>query len=142
MIWILICVGFSLFVIGHIMNDNDWAFIPGLSGLCLLLGIMFYVMITIAHAECGGVSYYTTHETGGHKTASGQRLNNSEFTAAHRSYPFGTRLTVQNQKNGKTISVTVNDRGPYSHGRILDVTIAGARALGIDGIGKVCIWKN
>jgi rare lipoprotein A len=57
------------------------------------------------------------------------------MTAAHRTLPFGTRLKVTNLKNGKTVTVTVNDRGPFAHGRILDLSEAAAREIGMLGTG-------
>ena len=73
------------------------------------------------------------------KTASGEQFNPSELTAAHRTLPFGTRLRVTNVANGQTVTVRVNDRGPFVAGRVVDVSHAAAEALGmIDrGITKV-----
>jgi rare lipoprotein A len=75
----------------------------------------------------------------GHKTASGQRLNTGALTAAHRSLPFGTPVTVTNKKNGKSVVVTINDRGPFVRGRVIDLTPAGARALGFSGLTQVTL---
>jgi len=58
------------------------------------------------------------------KTASGERFNNYAMTAAHKSLPFGTRVVVTNNNNGKTVVVTINDRGPFVKGRIIDLTRA------------------
>ena len=58
------------------------------------------------------------------KTASGERFNNYSMTAAHKSLPFGTKVIVTNINNGKTVMVTINDRGPYVKGRIIDLTRA------------------
>jgi rare lipoprotein A len=77
----------------------------------------------------------------GRKTASGERFNTQELTAAHLSLPFGTKLLVRNERNGKEVVVRVNDRGPYIKTRIIDLSQAAARALGIDGIGKVVIQR-
>lgn len=65
----------------------------------------------------------------GRKTASGETFNAREMTAAHQTYPFGTQLKLTNPENGKTVTVRVNDRGPFSEGRDLDVSHAAAKAL-------------
>ena len=77
----------------------------------------------------------------GRKTASGERFDTTELTAAHLSLPFGTKLLVRNERNGKEVVVRVNDRGPYIKSRIIDLSQAAARALGIDGIGRVVIQR-
>ena len=64
-------------------------------------------------------------------TASGERFDKHAMTAAHRSLPLGTRVRVTNQKNGRSVVVRINDRGPYSKGRIIDLSEAAARVLGM-----------
>ena len=81
----------------------------------------------------GMASYYGNES--GSRTASGQRMNASAMTCAHRSLPFGTKLRVTH--GGKSVVVTVNDRGPFVRGRVLDLSTAAARALGIEGLGQV-----
>lgn len=71
----------------------------------------------------------------GRKTASGEVLRPGTLTAAHRTLPFGTCLRVTNLENGRVVEVRVNDRGPYAAGRIVDVSEAAARALGMRGKG-------
>src|SRR5512132_2529700 len=71
----------------------------------------------------------------GRKTASGERFNQHELTAAHKRLPLGTKATVTNLKNGKTIEVEINDRGPYARGRILDLSRAAADRLGMKNAG-------
>jgi rare lipoprotein A len=88
-------------------------------------------------AETGIASIYSTESGSG--TASGQKLNPSALTAAHKTLPFGTKVRVTNHKNGKTIVVTINDRGPFIRGRIIDLTPAGARALGFAGLTSVTV---
>ena len=73
----------------------------------------------------------------GSRTASGQKLDPQALTAAHRSLPFGTRVKVTNRKNGLSVIVTINDRGPFTRGRIIDVTPAAAVALGFSGVTLV-----
>ncbi len=71
----------------------------------------------------------------GRKTASGERFNMYQMTAAHPTLPLGTILRVTNPANGKTVKVRINDRGPYVRGRIIDLSAAAARALGISQKG-------
>ncbi len=84
----------------------------------------------------GIVSYYAD-KFQGRKTASGQRFDKNAFTAAHRSLPFGTKVNVTNLANGKSVIVEINDRGPYSEERILDLSPAAARKIGLMGRGTV-----
>jgi rare lipoprotein A len=79
----------------------------------------------------GMASFYGNES--GSKTASGQRFNQNALTAAHRSLPFGTRLKVTH--GGRSVVVTINDRGPFVRGRVLDLSTAAARAIGITGRG-------
>lgn len=73
----------------------------------------------------------------GQMTASGERFNPRQLTAAHRTLPFGTRVRVTNQRNGKSVVVRINDRGPYGRGRIIDVSKAAAKQLGMIDAGVV-----
>jgi rare lipoprotein A len=83
----------------------------------------------------GMASFYGNES--GSKTASGQRFNQNAMTAAHRSLPFGTRLRVTH--GGRSVVVTINDRGPFIRGRVLDLSTGAARAIGLTsaGVGKV-----
>jgi rare lipoprotein A len=90
-----------------------------------------------SHSLSGVASVYSTES--GRGTASGQRLNPGALTAAHRSLPFGTKVRVTNSKTGHSVVVTINDRGPFVRGRIIDVTPAGARALGFSGLTHVTL---
>jgi len=71
------------------------------------------------------------------KTASGERYNMYELTAAHRTLPFGTILKVTNLENGRTVKVRINDRGPFVKGRIIDLSLAAAREIGMVQAGIV-----
>jgi rare lipoprotein A len=82
----------------------------------------------------GKASYYA-NKFRGKKTASGEFFSLSHFTAAHRSLPFGTSVKVINLDNGKNVVVRINDRGPYLRGRIIDVSPAAARVIGLIGRG-------
>ncbi len=75
----------------------------------------------------------------GRKTASGKRFNQHALTAAHRSLPLGTRAKVTNLTNGKAVLVTINDRGPYHGGRVIDLSRAAAQRLAMDGTARVSI---
>jgi rare lipoprotein A len=85
------------------------------------------------HAFSGIASFYGNES--GSQTASGQRFNENAMTCAHRSLPFGTKLRVTH--GGRSVVVTVNDRGPFVRGRVLDLSTAAARAVGITGVGAV-----
>jgi rare lipoprotein A len=78
----------------------------------------------------------------GSQTASGERFNANELTAAHRTLPFGTRVRVTNRSNGRSVVVTINDRGPFVGGRIIDVTPAAARAIGMSGVAPVTVERQ
>lgn len=75
----------------------------------------------------------------GKKTASGHCFNQNQLTAAHRSLPLGTRAKVTNLTNGKVVLVTINDRGPYRGGRVIDLSRAAAQRLAMDGTARVSI---
>jgi rare lipoprotein A len=79
----------------------------------------------------GKASYYGNES--GSRTASGQRFNQNAMTAAHRSLPFGTKLRVTHR--GQSVVVTINDRGPFIKGRVLDLSTGAARAIGLTGAG-------
>jgi rare lipoprotein A len=71
----------------------------------------------------------------GQKTASGERFNSRELTAAHPTLPFGTKVRVTDVKSGRSVTVRVNDRGPFIKGRVIDVSHAAAESLGMVGKG-------
>ena len=85
------------------------------------------------HSFSGVASTYGNES--GRQTASGQRFNENAMTCAHRSLPFGTKLRVTH--GGRSVVVTVNDRGPFVHGRVLDLSTGAARAIGLSGLGQV-----
>ncbi|WP_407149767.1 septal ring lytic transglycosylase RlpA family protein [Bradyrhizobium sp. ORS 86] len=86
---------------------------------------------TGGHMFSGMASFYGNES--GSRTASGQRFNQNAMTAAHRSLPFGTRLRVTH--GGRSVVVTINDRGPFVRGRVLDLSTGAARAIGLTGAG-------
>ncbi|NNM72387.1 septal ring lytic transglycosylase RlpA family protein [Enterovirga aerilata] len=73
----------------------------------------------------------------GRKTASGERFNTNDLTAAHRFLPFGTRVKVVNQATGRSVVVRINDRGPFHRGRVIDLSRASAAAIGMGGTTRV-----
>jgi rare lipoprotein A len=89
-------------------------------------------------ASYGLASFYGN----GSETASGERFNADELTAAHRTLPFGTRVRVTNHSNGRSVVVRINDRGPFVTGRIIDVTPAAAHALGMSGLAPVTVERE
>src|SRR5213592_2659050 len=89
-----------------------------------------------ARAEVGIASWYGKPHHG-KPTASGEIYDMNSLTAAHRTLPFGTRVRVVNLKNSRSVAVRINDRGPFTGGRIIDLSRAAARSLGMPGIAKV-----
>ena len=94
--------------------------------------------LTPSAADQVGVASVYSHESGS-ATASGQKLDREAFTAAHRTLPFGTKVKVTNKSNGRSVIVTINDRGPLVRGRVIDVTPAAAHLLGFSGLAQVAI---
>jgi rare lipoprotein A len=74
-----------------------------------------------------------------HNTASGEQMNSGAMTAAHRTLPFGTKVTVVNGSNGRSAVVRINDRGPFVHGRVIDLSPAAAQALNVKGLAPVSL---
>ena len=85
----------------------------------------------IAYEQSGVASWYSSLRV----TASGERSHSGAMVAAHKSLPFGTLVRVTNKRNGRSVTVRIIDRGPYIRGRIIDLTPAGARAIGFYGAG-------
>ncbi|MEO6641166.1 MAG: septal ring lytic transglycosylase RlpA family protein [Chitinophagaceae bacterium] len=88
--------------------------------------------------ESGRASFYAD-KFNGRKTANGERFSNHKKTAAHKTLPFGTKVKVTNIKNGKSVKVRINDRGPFVAGRSIDLSKKAARKIGMikDGVGNV-----
>jgi rare lipoprotein A len=98
---------------------------------------MFSISAGAANAGQSGIASVYGYK--GSKTASGERAHPHGYTAAHRSLPFGTKVHVTNRKNGRSVVVRINDRGPFIRGRVIDLTPAGARALGFSGLAPVTL---
>jgi rare lipoprotein A (peptidoglycan hydrolase) len=114
-------------------SDPNWpkSFrVPGLAGL--FVAAASDQLARHRQEQCASIppSFYTDT-----RTASGEKFNPDELTAAHPTLPFGTKLRVTNTVTGRSVTVRVNDRGPYVHGRVVDVTHSAAQALGMVGSG-------
>jgi len=91
--------------------------------------------------QAGIASVYSVASSSA-RTASGRRLHDGALTAAHRSLPFGTKVRVTNKRNGRSVVVTITDRGPFVRGRIIDLTLAAASAIGMGrGLAPVSVER-
>lgn len=90
--------------------------------------------------QTGKASYYAK-KFNGRKTASGEKFRSSKRTAAHKTLPFGTKVKVTNLRNGQSVKVKINDRGPFVAGRIIDLSRKAARRIEMlnEGVGNVKI---
>ena len=104
-----------------------------LSPVLLLVSLLPITQIE-ANVTVGTASYYGG-KFDGRRTASGARFNQYGLTAAHRTLSFGTRVLVTNKSNGRSVEVTINDRGPYVGGRMIDLSKGAAREIGMLGSG-------
>lgn len=91
-----------------------------------------------SHAMSGMASYYWQ----GQQVASGGRFNPNALTAAHKTLPFGTKVRVTNLNNGRSVTVTINDRGPFVRGRIIDLSRRAAGEIGMTGAGVARVAVN
>lgn len=98
--------------------------------------VMTFACTYVANAQSGIASVYS-YSWG--KTAAGEVLSPDSLTAAHRTLPFGSRVRVTNLRNGRSITVRINDRGPFIEGRVIDLTPAAAEALGFNGLTPVTL---
>jgi len=96
-----------------------------------IIGALVAGLAPAMAAQTGKASWYAMTS----RTASGERANPNALTAAHRTLKFGTRVKVTNLRNGRSVVVCVNDRGPFVRGRVIDVTKAAAKKLGFIGTG-------
>ncbi len=94
----------------------------------------------IKPVQTGAASWYGPGFHG-KRTANGETFNTHALTAAHKTLPFGTEVRVTNERTGKSVVVRINDRGPYAHGRVIDLSKAAAEAVGIAGVGQVTLAK-
>jgi len=107
----------------------------------LIVAFVLCLLHITVRAENCVASVYALGDSSqpGTKTASGTPLNDNAMTAAHKSLPFGSKVKVTNKKNGHAVTVTITDRGPYMRGRCIDLSQAGARALGFAGLAPVSV---
>ena len=103
-------------------------------GAAILISAISLISPVHATQQTGIASVYS-----GEKTANGEYAHATRFTAAHKTLPFGTFVQVTNKKNGRSVIVRINDRGPYIGGRVIDLTPAGAKAIGSDGLAPVTV---
>lgn len=106
---------------------------------CLAL---FALSISAQHRQVGKATYYSKRAHGA-MTASGERLHRDSFTCAHRTLPFGTMLKVRDLSSGKEVIVKVTDRGPFGRGRVIDLSYAAAKEIGLlqKGVSSVEITQ-
>ena len=114
-----------------------------MSGATLTVTPQTFKQDTRGYHDCSsGERIITAFYWEGKHTASGEKFDpDNKFTAAHRSLPFGTKLLITNPRTHKSITVVVNDRGPYTRGVSLDMSRAAAQAIGMQGTGAVCMSK-
>src|SRR5256885_15447039 len=98
----------------------------------ILIAAMSLSSSLAADTQTGIASVYSNEQT-----ANGEYAHASALTAAHRTLPFGTMVEVTNTRSGRSVVVRINDRGPYIRGRVIDLTPAGARAIGSSGLASV-----
>jgi rare lipoprotein A len=112
-------------------NRSDWRrSISMVMCRLSLAAVLLVLALRPLHAETGIAAFY-----GGGRTASGEVSGPNGLTAAHRTLPFGTKVLVTNVRNGRTVLVRINDRGPYGRGRIIDLSRAAARELDMIRVG-------
>ncbi|TKD38867.1 MAG: septal ring lytic transglycosylase RlpA family protein [Mesorhizobium sp.] len=109
-----------------------------LVAVTIAAGLMVGASTSPAAAQCGRASWYALYS----KTASGERMNPSALTAAHRTLPFGTKLKVTNRNNGRSVVVRINDRGPFIKGRVIDLSKGAARRLGFISSGHTSVCTD
>lgn len=103
-------------------------------GVGIFIAAISFSSSLMAATQTGIASVYS-----GEQTANGEYAHVSAFTAAHRTLPFGTIVEVTNIRSGRSVIVRINDRGPFIPGRVIDLTPAGARAIGSSGLASVTL---
>ena len=109
-----------------------------LKRIFLTLAVATVVAAASSQIQHGKASFYSKRAIGA-RTSSGERLHHDSLTCAHRTHPFGTLLKVTNERNGREVIVRVTDRGPHSRGRIIDLSHAAAKELGIINQGVAVV---
>jgi rare lipoprotein A len=139
------------------MLYDVFRFVPGVRSMRSILSIVALAWLVsssppahsrgfswfFAHSKpvgsCSGQHVVATYYVAGRRTASGQAFDSSGYTAAHRTLPFGSRVTVTNPQNGSSVTVVINDRGPFTRGVTLDLSRGAARVIGMRGTQWVCM---
>jgi rare lipoprotein A len=102
-------------------------------------GFAWFFAHSRPNGTCSGQHVVATFYASGRRTASGQAFDSSGYTAAHRTLPFGSRVTVTNPQNGNSVTVVINDRGPFMRGVTLDLSRGAARSIGMHGTQWLCM---
>jgi rare lipoprotein A len=117
---------------------RDWIIVTALSAI---FGVAAFSAVAQGTQKFSGVaSFYDKNYSG--KTASGVRYDGTKFTAAHRTLPFGTQVLVTDKRTRRSVTVTVNDRGPFIKGRVIDLSYAAAQALHMQGRGLIQVTAS
>jgi rare lipoprotein A len=120
---------------GNIHIENPQGKLLMIKWLIAFLALFVWTSVARSDELSGLASIYFESQS----TASGERFNPDDLTAAHRTLPFGTRVRVTNRRNGKSVVVRINDRGPFVSGRIIDLSRAAAHAIGMEGVAPVIL---
>ncbi|MCP1970832.1 septal ring lytic transglycosylase RlpA family protein [Bradyrhizobium elkanii] len=102
-------------------------------------GFAWFFAHSKPHGACSGQHVVATFYTSGRRTANGEIFDSHGLTAAHRTLPFGSRVTVMNPQNGKSVTVVINDRGPFTRGVTIDLARGAARAIGMSQTQWLCM---
>lgn len=115
------------------ISARGWLVVALWAAALILIGSQAKAETCIASQYGVGDGYH------GKRTASGERFNTNALTAAHRSRGFGSRVVVTNLANGRTVTVLINDRGPFVRGRCIDLSRAAANQIGMGGLARVTV---
>lgn len=123
----------------HAFAQHNWRRVTSIISVIAALALVFTSSCSTSPTknfhESGRASWYG-QRFHGKRTASGERFDMHELTAAHPSLAFGTKVQVRSMTTGKSVVVRINDRGPYAHKRVIDLSFAAARKLGIVALGE------
>ena len=110
-------------------------------GVALFTGVFVCMAGVAGIAEAKSIKGYASYYKTGKRTANGERFNPMGMTAAHRSLPFGTKVRVTNERTGRSVVVRINDRGPFVHGRVIDLSLGAANVVGLrsSGVARVTL---
>jgi peptidoglycan lytic transglycosylase len=108
--------------------------------LIIYIASLLSALVSAANAEEGVASQYGRDS--GDRVACGGELDEGALTAAHKTLPCGTRVRVTNKHNGQSVTVTINDRGPFVDGRVIDLTPAAAQAIRMGGLAPVSVSRE